>query len=78
MLDSILGHYREIVSRAHGRREELVLGHEAMEGGIVQGIRGEDRRVLQKWFGSCAKGRPDRGLEPEVFAAITAVLAQFE
>ncbi len=78
LLDSVLGHYREIVSRAHGRREELVLNHEALEGGIVQTIRGEDRRVLQKWFTSCAKGKPDRGLEPEVFTALSEVLAGFQ
>ncbi len=75
LLDSVLGHYREIISRAHGKREELILNHEALEGGIVQSIRGEDRRVLQKWFVSCAKGKPDRGLEPEVFGALSRVLA---
>lgn len=74
LLDSVLGHYREIVGRAHGRRDELLLNHAAMEGGIVQMIHGEERRTLQKWFGSCIKGRPDRGQEPEVFSAISSVL----
>lgn len=78
LLDSVLGHYREIVSRAHGRREELILNHEALQGGIVQAIKGEDRRVLQKWFTSCAKGKPDRGMEPEVFATLSEVLAEFQ
>jgi hypothetical protein len=74
LLDSVLGHYQEIVSRAHGRRDELLLNHEATEGGLVQSIRGEDRRVLQKWFTSCMKSRPDRGMEPEVFGVLTGVL----
>ncbi|MBK1834462.1 GTPase/DUF3482 domain-containing protein [Roseibacillus ishigakijimensis] len=78
LLDSVLGHYREIVSRAHGKREELVLDHKAMEGGIVQTIKGEDRRILQKWFASCAKGKVDRGLEPEVFTALNRVLSDFD
>ncbi|MFC0016827.1 DUF3482 domain-containing protein [Roseibacillus persicicus] len=75
LLDSVLGHYREIVSRAHGKREELVLGHDSMKGGIVQSIKGEDRRVLQKWFTSCAKSKVDRSLEPEVFTVVSKVLA---
>lgn len=74
LLDSVLCHYREIVSRAHGRRDELLLSHQQMEGGIVQTIKGEERKTLQKWFGSCIKGRPDRGLEPEVFTALSDVL----
>ena len=77
LLDSVLGHHREIVSRAHGNRAELLLSHEVIEGGIVQSIKGEDRRVLQKWFTSCAKGKPDRGMEPEVFSALSRVLAEF-
>lgn len=76
LLDSFLVHYREIVSRAHGRREELVLSHEKLAGGIVQTIKGEERRVLQKWFSSCAKGKPDRGLEPEVFGVLSKVLSE--
>lgn len=76
LLDSVLGHYKEIVSRAHGKRDELVLNHEGIEGGIVQEIRGEDRRVMQKWFSSCCKGKPDRAIEPEVFSALSRVLAE--
>ncbi len=71
LLDTVLGHYRVIVSRAHGKRKELVLDHESLEGGLVQSIKGEDRRILQKWFLSCAKGKVDRGIEPQVFAILS-------
>ena len=45
---------------------------------MVQAIKGEDRRRLQKWFVSCAKGKVDRGLEPEVFTVLSEVLTTFE
>lgn len=78
LLDSVLSHYREVVSRAHGRRDELVLNHEGVEGGIVKAIHSDERRILQKWFGSCIKSRPDRGMEPEVFATLSGVLRVLE
>jgi hypothetical protein len=38
----------------------------------------EPRTVLQKWFLSCLKNSPDRGLEPEVFEIIFETLQGFD
>jgi len=41
----------------------------AEEESLVRQLSSETRSLLQKWFTSCLKGSPDRGREPEVFAA---------
>ncbi|MDP0491486.1 MAG: GTPase/DUF3482 domain-containing protein [Verrucomicrobiota bacterium JB023] len=78
LLDAVLGHYQAIISRAHGKREELVLDHDKMNAGVVQKLSGDDRRTLQKWFLSCQKGRPDRAMEREVFAIMSRILSSLE
>ncbi|MEM9079348.1 MAG: GTPase/DUF3482 domain-containing protein [Verrucomicrobiota bacterium] len=78
LLDSLLGHFTEILGRAHGKRTELVLSQQGREGGLVQEIGGDEKRTLQKWFASCMRERVDRGLEPEVFGVLNGVLERLE
>ena len=75
LLDGMLVGFRQIQNRAHGRRDEAVL---KMSGGVVRGMQPEGRRILAKWLASCAKGNPDRGMEPEVFRVVVSVLEQVE
>ena len=77
LLDSVLVRYRRILARAHGRRdrEELSAGDEE---GVSRKLPGERRKLLQKWFESCLKGRPSRGLEPEVYQALVETLGEVE
>ena len=75
LLDGILVRYRQILARAHGRRDFQTL--ESGDGaGFTRDFPSERRAVLAKWFGSCLKGSPNRALEPEVFAAIVAALEE--
>lgn len=73
LLDSMLVRYAALLERAHGRRDA---GRLAAVGGEsrVRGFPAERRNLLQRWFSSCLKGAPDRGREPEVFAALVAAL----
>jgi len=77
LLDSMLLRYRGMVSRAHGRRDvEVLEGGDA--GSLVRQFPSERRSLLQKWFTSCLKGAPDRGKEPQVFAALLEALREAE
>ncbi|MBT8044036.1 MAG: DUF3482 domain-containing protein, partial [Verrucomicrobiae bacterium] len=75
VLDRLLVSYREIQSRAHGRRDkQLLSGGE----GMVKQMSAEYRRLLGKWLISCSKGEPDPGLEPDVFGLLVATLQGVE
>ena len=68
LLDGMLVRYRQMLARAHGRRDEQLL--EGGEDGFTRDFPSERRSLLQKWFLSCLKGTPNRALEPEVFDAL--------
>jgi hypothetical protein len=68
LLDGVLSRYRQMLARAHGRRDEELLAGDDV--GLTRGFPGERRAVLGKWFDSCLKGAPNRALEPEVFTAL--------
>jgi len=72
LLDGMLVRYQSILSRAHGRRDEALLG--AAGAGFSRGFPMERRNLLGKWFSSCLKGAPNRALEPEVFHALVETL----
>ncbi len=74
LLDGILSRYRQMLARAHGRRDEEVL--EGTGEGFTRHFPRERRDVLAKWFNSCLKGSPNRALEPEVFQALVAALEE--
>jgi hypothetical protein len=74
LLDGVLSRYRQMLARAHGRRdEELLTGDDV---GLTRGFPAERRTVLGKWFSSCLKGTPNRALEPEVFIALVQALEE--
>lgn len=77
LLDSVLVRYRRILARAHGRRdrEKLAAGEEK---GVSRGLPAERRALLRKWFDSCLKGKPSRGLEPDVYQVLVETLAELE
>ncbi|BCX47368.1 GTP-binding protein [Haloferula helveola] len=75
LLDSMLVRYRGLLSCAHGRRD-ADMGPSADDGSIVREFESDRRSLLQKWFTSCLKGSPDRGREPEVFAALLEALEE--
>ncbi len=74
LLDGVLTRYQRMLARAHGRRDVEVL--EGGEGGFTRNFPRERREVLAKWFASCLKGAPNRGLEPKVFAALVETLEE--
>lgn len=74
LLDGVLTRYRRMLARAHGRRDEEMLG--AGETGFTRDFPSERRGVLGKWFNSCLKGSPNRALEPEVFEALVKSLEE--
>lgn len=74
LLDGALTRYRAMLARAHGRRDEEVLTGGGQ--GFTRGFPAERRSLLAKWFDSCLKGKPARELEPKVFEALVASLAE--
>ncbi|MFM2243318.1 MAG: hypothetical protein RLZ97_2173, partial [Verrucomicrobiota bacterium] len=69
LLDSMLVRYAAMLERAHGRRDRARL--DAVDGvSRVRDLAGGRRTMLQKWFNTCLKGKPDRGLEPGVFEVL--------
>jgi hypothetical protein len=72
LLDGVLTRYRRMLARAHGRRDEELL--EGAESGFTRDFPMERQSLLGRWFASCLKGAPNRGLEPEVFAALVETL----
>ena len=77
LLDSMLLRYRGILQRAHGRRDAASFD-ESEDESIVRQFPSERRTLLQKWFNSCLKASPDRGKEPDVFAALVESLEETE
>lgn len=77
LLDSMLFRYHGILARAHGRRDDRqIVGGD--DDSLVRQFPSDRRSLLQKWFSSCLKGAPDRGKEPEVFAALLESLKEVE
>lgn len=75
LLDRFLHHYREIVTRSHGRREESVIEGEGA--GWVRRFGRERRSMLQKWILSQLKGSA-RSFDTEVFAELGSILREVE
>jgi hypothetical protein len=72
LLDDALTRYRDILQRAHGRRDEAVL--EGGATGFTRNFPSDRRTLLGKWFATCLKGAPNRAMEPELFDALLAAL----
>ena len=79
------------LARSHSTPDEAIerevtafLEHyiETLEGGdeesLVRQFPSERRNLLQKWFNSCLKDKPDRGKETEVYAALLEALEEVE
>lgn len=78
LLDQLLLAYVQIQQCVHGRRDETLVVASPQADGFVRDFNREDRKVMGKWLLSCGKGRPDRGLEPDVFRLLVAVLEDIE
>jgi len=81
LLDSILLRYRKILERTHARRDDGSLGaggSETAEESITRTFSPERRKILQKWFASCLKGKPDRALESDVYRELVETLKEIE
>lgn len=76
LLDDALTRYRDILQRAHGRRDEAVL--EGGASGYTRNFPSDRRTLLGKWFATCLKGAPNRALEPDVFEALLEALTEVE
>jgi len=73
LLDSCLSFYSQILSHAHAKRQKVTIQATAGES-ITRSLDFADRKTLAKWFSSCAKNKPDRGLEPEVFQTLDRIM----
>ena len=81
LLDSILLRYRKILERTHARRDDGTLRQEGegiSEESITRTFSPERRKVLQKWFVSCMKGKPDRVMEADVYRELVETLKEIE
>ena len=78
LLDRFLQHYREIVVRSHGRRDESVIaGEEGENGGWVRKFERERRVRIQRWILAQLKGDV-KTFDPEVFQEVTEILEEVE
>lgn len=75
LLDRVLHHYREIVSRSHGRRDEAIIAGESQ--GWVRDFSRERRVRIQKWILAELKGG-ERRFVPEVFQEFVDTLQAVE
>lgn len=75
LLDRVLHHYREIVTRSHGRRDEEVIDGDSS--GWVREFSRERRTKIQKWLIGQLKGA-DRSFDSEVFREIVGILEEVE
>ncbi len=75
LLDRVLHHYEEIVTRSHGRRDQEVIDGEG--DGWVRHFSRERRSLIQKWIISQLKGA-ERSFHPEVFREIVSILEEVE
>jgi hypothetical protein len=76
LLNGVLSRFQRMVTRSHGRRNlEVLTG--GLDG-LASDLSMARRSVLGKWFASCLKGTPNRGLEPEVFEILVEVLEEVE
>jgi len=81
LLDRLLATFLQIQSRAHGRRDNEVVQKSISpqeNERLLDLLTREQRNLLGKWFASCAKGEPDRGVEPQVFETLLKILADVE
>jgi hypothetical protein len=74
LLDGALLRYRQMLDRAHGRRDAETL--RGADSGFTRRFPQNRRTLLAKWFDSCIKGTPNRTLEPDVFNALVESLAE--
>lgn len=77
LLDRFLHHYREIVSRSHGRRDEALVERQEQDAGWVRNFSRERRSKIQKWVVEQAKGEAG-GFDAAVFHAMTEILKEVE
>ncbi|MDF1713727.1 MAG: DUF3482 domain-containing protein [Akkermansiaceae bacterium] len=75
LLDRVLHHYQEIVTRSHGRRDEGTIDGEGE--GWVRKFGRERRTLIQKWVIGQLKG-VERSFDPEVFRELVSVLVEVE
>ncbi|MGJ8695063.1 MAG: GTPase/DUF3482 domain-containing protein [Verrucomicrobiaceae bacterium] len=75
LLDRALHHYREIISRSHGKREGELAAHEE-DAGWVRAFSRERRVKLQKWFTSRSKKASD--FDSEVYGVFVECLHEVE
>jgi GTPase Era involved in 16S rRNA processing len=74
LLDSILLIHQHILARAHGRRDREILKIDSVTHSFTSKFDRARRDTLQKWFSSCMKSSPDRGMEPQVYQEILNTL----
>lgn len=77
LLDSMLIRYRGLLARAHGRRDRTPITSEETAS-LVQQLPANRRRLLQRWFTICLKGKSDPDRDPDVFLALRSTLDEIE
>lgn len=74
LLDGILSRYRQMLARAHGRRDIEILKGDGE--GFTRTFPRDRRDLLAKWFSSCLKASPNRALEPEIFEVLVTTMEE--
>lgn len=75
LLDRVLHHYQEIVTRSHGRRDVGTIDCEGE--GWVRKFGRERRTLIQKWVIGQLKGA-ERSFDADVFRELVSVLVEVE
>jgi len=77
LLDRLLHHYREIVTRSHGRRDQELIEQEDDDAGYVRSFSRERRAKLQRWFSEQAKAEEKR-FDASVFRELIEIFREVE
>lgn len=75
LLDRVLHHYDEIISRAHGKRDSSVVAVSGEEGWVTGFFRSR-RMSLQKWFSALAK--TSAGFDRDIYLDLLEILQEVE
>ncbi len=77
LLDRVLHHYREIVTRSHGRRDEALVERQDLDAGYVRHFSRERRNKIQRWVTEQAKAE-EANFDAGVFHEMTEIFREVE
>ncbi len=77
LLDRFLHHYREIISRSHGRRDEALVERQEKDAGFVRGLTRDRRNKIHRWISQQTKTE-EANFDAGVFHEMVEIFREIE